>query len=49
MAEPEIVYCDDYEAITGKSRGEVETKVVPAPVTPSAKASEVDVETKAAE
>jgi hypothetical protein len=41
----EIVYCDDYEAITGKERGVVETKVVSAPETPEVAASDVKVET----
>lgn len=45
MSEPEIVYCDDYEAITGKERGVVETKVVAAPETPEPVAGDVAVET----
>jgi hypothetical protein len=31
MAEPEIVYCDDYEAVTGKTKPVIETKVIEAP------------------
>lgn len=47
MSEPEIVYCDDYEAITGKQRGGqvVETKVLAAPETPEPAPSDVTVET----
>lgn len=42
---PEIVYCDDYEAITGKSKPIVETKVVSAPAESEPMASDVEVET----
>jgi len=47
MSEPEVAYCDDYEAITGLQRGEqvVETKVVSAPETPEPVAADVAVET----
>lgn len=47
MSDPEIVYCDDYEAITGKQRGEqvVETKVLAAPEQPEPAPSDIAVET----
>lgn len=45
MSDPEVVYCDDYEAITGQQKPAVETKVVEAPATPEAEASAVQVET----
>lgn len=34
MADPEIVYASDYEALTGKKIPVVETKVVTAPPKP---------------
>jgi len=46
MADTEITYCDDYEAITGKSipTAVVETKVVTAPAdTPVFNAVEAEV------
>lgn len=48
----ETVYCDNYDEISGNvvsSTDQVETKVVQAPETPEPAASEVEVETKAAE
>ena len=50
MSEPEVVYCDDYEAISGNTiASTVQAKVLTAPETPEAETSNVDVETKAAE
>jgi len=50
MSEPEVAYCDDYEALkeSGAVRPltlPVETKVVTAPETPEPVAADVTVET----
>lgn len=43
MADPKIIYCDDYEAITG-NKIPVETKVIAAPEeTPVAPATVAEV------
>lgn len=54
MSEPEVAYCDDYEALkeSGAIRPltlPVETKVVTAPAQDEPKSADVEVETKASE
>lgn len=46
MAEPEVTYCSDYEAITGLKIPVVEAKVIEAPVKPAVEKSPAKVTTK---